>query len=51
MSFVSVETRIVDCDFCGDITDDPFEVDEMLVCGYCILLVELLEKFILFERL
>ena len=48
MNFVSVETRIIDCDFCGDETDDPFEVDEMLVCGYCILLVDLLEKFILF---
>ena len=35
MNFVSVETRIIDCDFCGDETDDPFEVDEMLVCGYC----------------
>ena len=46
--FVSLETRIVDCDFCGDETDDPFEVDEMLVCGHCILLVDLLEKFILF---
>lgn len=48
MNFVSVETRIIDCDFCGDETGDPFEVDEMLICGHCILLVDLLEKFILF---
>ncbi len=48
MNFVTVETRIIDCDFCGDETDDPFEVEGMLVCGHCILLVDLLEKFILF---
>ena len=45
--FVSLETRIVDCDFCGDITDDPFEVYDSLICGKCIILWEMMEKFIL----
>lgn len=34
------------CEFCGQFTDDPHSVDEMLVCDHCILLVDLLEEFI-----
>ena len=45
--FVSLDTRIVDCDFCGEITDDPFEVYDSLICGKCVILWEMMEKFVL----
>ena len=44
---MSLDTRIVDCDFCGDITDDPFDLDDLVICGKCFLLYEMTEKFIL----
>ena len=47
MSFVSVDGRIVDCEFCGDITDDPFDLDDLVICGKCLMLYEMTEKFIL----
>ena len=38
---------IVVCDFCRDITDDEDShlVEDMLVCGHCILLVDMLKEF------
>ena len=44
--FTSLETREVDCEFCGTETNDPFEVEDMLICGYCIPKVEMLTEFI-----
>lgn len=45
MGFVSVDTRIADCDICGHELDDLFDVDELVVCGYCIPLIDMLMEF------
>ena len=37
--------RMIECEFCGTETNDPFEVDNMLICGHCILAVEMMEIF------
>ena len=44
--FTSLETREADCEFCGTYTNDPFEVEDMLICGYCIQKVDMLTEFI-----
>lgn len=37
---------MIECEFCGSMTDDPFEVEDMLICGHCILAVEMMEIFL-----
>ena len=44
--FTSLETRVVDCEFCGTETNDPFEVEDMLICGHCVLFVDMFTEFI-----
>ena len=35
----------VDCELCDDDTNDPFIVDGLIICGYCIPKVEMLVAF------